>query len=528
MNNTYDFIIVGAGSSGCVLASKLSADPACSVLLVESGPADKNWLLAMPRGEARIMGPGNKESWYYEVSRGRDRGSEVWQRGKTLGGSSAINGMVYARGNETDCDRWEAAGCTGWGWRNIKPIFIAMEDHELGPSGTRGAGGPLHITVQPSGNPLHKAVIDAAGEAGVRAVLDTNDTPDGGIGFQPRTIWRGQRQSAARAFLDPVRSRANLHIVTDTDVLRILFEGKRAAGVELRDAAGKRTVSAMREIILAAGALQSPKLLQLSGVGPAALLKSLNIDLVQDSPNVGRNLREHIYLQLNYRVTRCSLNKEFTGWRLLLNLMRYFLMKNGPLTYAAHELIAYVKTRPGLSRPDAQIGVGLYTVMLKDNKLGVENAEGMTIGGYFMHPESQGEAHIQSADPDAPLVIIANYLDAEEDRRAAVALMRIMRKIASRPSLKPFIVEEVYPGLTLESDDEIINHAYRAGTTAYHVSGTCRMGSDKDAVVDCELRVRGVDGLRVVDTSILPELVSGNTNAIAMAIGWRASQFILR
>jgi choline dehydrogenase-like flavoprotein len=474
-----------------------------------------------------IMGPGNRESWYYEASRGGNRGTELWQKGKTLGGSSSINGMVYARGHPTDYDRWEAAGCAGWGWKNIKPILLAMEDHELGASDMRGVGGPLRVTVQPRGNALHQAVIDAAGQVGIPHVEDTNDAFDGGIGYQPRTVWRGTRQSAAKAFLDPVRSRPNLHIVTDTDVLRIQFDGKRASGLELRSQSGTRAVRANREIILSAGALQTPKLLQLSGIGPAALLKSLHIPVVQDAPNVGKNLREHLYQALTYRVKRGSLNKEFGGWRVVRNMLNYVFFGKGPLTNAAHELICYVKTRPGLSRPDAQIGVGLYTVMPQGNRLAVEKAEGLTIGGYFMHPESQGEAWIQSNDPDQPMRINVNYLAAEEDRLAAIALLRKIRDIAAQPALAPYIVEETWPGKAVQTDDEILEHTVNFGTTAYHVSGTCRMGSDAESVVDCQLRVRGVAGLRVADTSIIPELVSGNTNAMAMAIGWRASQLIL-
>lgn len=527
MNKSYDYIVVGAGSAGCVLANRLSKDPAVSVLLVESGPADRNWLIHMPRGLAGIMGPGSRESSYQEASRGGNRGIEVWQRGKTLGGSSSINGMVYARGHPTDYDRWAAAGCEGWGWNTIKPILIAMEDHELGPSDMRGAGGPLRITVQPSGAKLHETVIDAAVQAGLTRLRDTNDAPEGGIGYQPRTVWRGRRQSAARAFLDPVRSRPNLEILTDTDVLRVIFEDRRAVGVELRDRSGKRNVTAKREIILSAGALQSPRLLQLSGVGSGELLRGLGIGIVRDAPEVGRNLREHVCVWFPYRLNTGSLNKEFSGWRLVRNLLRYFLLRDGPLTYAAHELIAYVKTRPGLGRPDAQIGVGLYSVNGAGAKMGVEKAEGMTVIGYFMHPESRGEVRIQSADPDQPSSINANYLDAEEDRRAAVAVARKIREIFSQPALKPYIAQELAPGSTIESDDELLQYVMQTGTTGYHVAGTCRMGADPHSVVDCALRVRGVTGLRVADTSIMPDLVSGNTNAIAMAIGWRAADLIL-
>jgi choline dehydrogenase-like flavoprotein len=315
--------------------------------------------------------------------------------------------------------------------------------------------------------------------------------------------------------------------MVNTHARRIVFEGKRAAAVELRVSDSDRTVRANREIILSAGALESPKLLQLSGIGPGALLQSLRIDVIQDSPNVGRNLREHLYFALLYRVRRASLNREFYGWRLALNVLQYLLLRRGPATYAAHELNAYVKTRPGLDRPDAQLGVGLYTVKFENNKLGVEKAHGMTLGGYFMHPQSTGSAMIQSADPDASLKVSANYLHAEEDCRAAVALVRLVRRIAAQPALVPYIVEEFYPGPRIQTDEQIVGYGETGGTTAYHVAGTCRMGSDTGSVVDPVLRVRGVDGLRVADTSIMPDLVSGNTNAIAMAIGWRAADFVL-
>ncbi len=527
MNRIYDYIIVGAGSSGCVLANRLSEDPARSVLLVESGPADTDWLLHMPRGLARIIGPGHRGSRYDEVSRGGNRGTDVWQRGRVLGGSSSINGMIYARGHPSDYDRWQAAGCTGWGWPTVKSAMIAMEDHELGPSDMRGVGGPLRVTVHPGRSVLHEAVIGAAASSGIPYRLDTNYAPEGGIGYQPRTVWRGRRQSAATAFLAPARARRNLDIVTDTEVLRVVFEGRRASGVEVRDASGQRTIAATREVILSAGALQSPKLLQLSGVGPADLLQDLSIDVVADSPSVGRNLREHFHLQMKFRVTRGSLNREYAGWRLARNALRYVFLGTGPLTNAAAELVAYVKSRPDLGRPDMQLFVSLHTLFMKNNRIGVEKAEGMSIGGYFMHPQSQGVARIQSADPAAPMLVDVNYLDAEEDRLKAVALIHTIRRLVSQPPLEAFVVDELAPWKGVVDDDAILQLASQIGATAYHASGTCRMGSDAAAVVDCEARVRGVRGLRVVDTSIAPELISGNTNAMAMALAWRVSQLIV-
>jgi choline dehydrogenase len=527
MKQEYDYIIVGAGSSGCVLANRLSADPGTSVLLVESGPPDSHALIHMPRGIGKMLTPGNPHIWSYSASKGKGRDAEDWLKGRTLGGSSSVNGMVYLRGHPAEYDAWEAAGCTGWGWKDIGRCYRAMEDHELGASPSRGAGGPLKVSMHPAGHPLCEAVITAAGQAGVARVEDLNEALDGGIGYQPRTIWRGKRWSAARAFLAPVRVRGNLEVRTGTDVLRVVFEGRRAVGVELRSGGTVSVARARREVILSAGALNTPKLLQLSGVGPAALLARHGIALVADIPAVGRHLLEHRCIMLQVRVREGSLNREFAGVRLFKNLLRYFGGGKGPMTHAAHEVCAFVKTRPGLARPDAELGIGLYSIGVEDGKIVLEKEPGMTWVGYFTNPDSEGSVEIAGRDPDAAPLIDANYLSTENDRRHSIDLVRFMRKILMQPALRKYVVGETQPGLACTSDDQLAEAFFTHGSTAFHAAGTCRMGADAASVVDPQLRVRGLDGLRVVDTSIMPTLISGNTNGPAMAMAMRAAELIL-
>nr|WP_315183006.1 GMC family oxidoreductase N-terminal domain-containing protein [uncultured Albidiferax sp.] len=524
--NEFDYVIVGAGSSGCVLASELSRDPACRVLLLESGPPDTSPLVHMPRGIGKLLDPTNPHVWSYKASMGPGRGQEEWLKGRALGGSSSVNGMVYMRGLPSEYDDWAAAGCTGWGWSDIGRCYKAMEDHELGEAEWRGTGGPLKISMHPRDNPLYEAILTASEQAGVPRVEDVNASPQGGMGYQPRTIFAGQRWSAAKAFLTPARTRANLEVRTGVDAQRVLFEGTRAVGVELLQDGVRSVVKARREVVLCAGALHSPKLLQLSGVGPAALLQRLGIPLVADSAGVGQHLLEHRCILMHVRIREGSMNQEYQGWRLGKNLLRYFGAHSGPMTFAAHELCGLVKTRPDLARPDAELGIGLYSVAVKNDKVVIDSAPGMTWVGYVTQPDSEGSVQITSRDPQAALDIDVNYLHTAHDQRHAADLIRTMRRMLSQPALKPYVVEEVAPGAAYQSDAELVEAYLKFGNTAYHVAGTCRMGSDAASVVDPQLRVRGVQGLRVIDTSVMPTLISGNTNGPAMAMAMRAAELI--
>ena len=530
MERKYDYIIVGAGSAGCVLANRLSEDRSLSVLLIESGPPDTSPLIAMPRGIGKLLAAGNPHVWDYQVAPRVGLPPELWLKGRALGGSSSINGMVYVRGTPADYDHWEALGCPGWGWKHLGPLFVALEDHELGAAEWRGVGGPLKVSVHPQGNLLCEAVLNAAVQAGTPRAADVNDVNTamrGGMGYQPVTTYKGKRYSAARAFLAPALTRPNLKVLTDTDVLRIEFQKNRATAVLVKDREGTRTIPVAGELILAAGAIESPKLLQLSGIGPGALLQSLGIPVVVDAPSVGANLREHRYLAMQYRVTGGSLNNRFSGLGLLRSMLDYALRSKGPLTHSAHEVGGFVKTRPELDRPDAQIGVGLYSMSGAGSEVNIDTQPGITLGGYFMRPESEGAIRIQSADPAARPHIDANYLTADIDKRSAISLFRWIRKLAAQPALAPWLISATTPGADIQSDEEIVEAFLRFGNTAYHVCGTVRMGSDSAAALDPQLRLRGVENVRVADTSIMPTITSGNTNAPAMVIGLRAAALIL-
>ena len=528
--NGITYIIVGAGSAGCVLANRLSEDPAHRVLLIEAGPEDKSPLIAMPKGFGKLLADP-RHATYTPVTphAGNGHRQEVWARGKMLGGSSAINGMVYMRGHPADYDTWEAEGATGWGWAEMARSFKAIEYHALGADSLRGAGGPLQVSMFSDRSELSEAVLAACGQLGLVRKDDINRLDHEGVAYLAYTLRNGVRQSAARAFLTPVRSRRNLSVITGAHVTRVLFEGTRAAGVEVRIDRQLQHFAASREVILSAGATESPRLLQLSGVGDAAHLQSIGITPVAHNPGVGRNMREHLLYMAQWRLThwRHSENRQYAGWRLGVNAAKYLLAGRGVLGVGSYPVGGFYRTRTDAGRPDAQLMMCPFTLDFAGGGMTMEKIPGMQLFSYGLRPRSQGHVRITAPDPDVPAEVDPNYLADEEDRQIAVASMRFMRRVAEQPRLAALIAEETRPGPAVQTDEQILDAFRQGGQSGYHACGTCRMGGDAQSVVDPRLKVRGVQGLRVMDLSVAPTMLSGNTNGPVMAMAWRASELIL-
>src|SRR5260221_6479391 len=455
-------------------------------------------------------------------------GRSVFQpRGKVLGGSSSINGLLYVRGQHEDYDRWRQRGNLGWGFDDVLPYFKKAENQERGADDFHGADGPLPVSDMIHIDPLSAAFIEAAAETGISVNKDFNGASQEGAGFFQTTTRQGRRASTAVAYLRPAKDRNNLHVETSALAQRIQFDGRRAAAVEYRKEGSLRTARARKEILVTSGAYNSPQLLQLSGVGPAELLRKHGIDIVLDAPGVGHDLQDHMHVRI---VTRCT--KPITvndtvnhPVRRMLAGARYAAFRTGWLTIAAGTSGAFFKTNPRLATPDIQI----HFLPFSTDKMGekVHSFSGFSASVCQLRPESRGSLRIRSADPTVPPEIRINYLATETDRSAFIDGIKILRKILSAPALKPYTIEEVDPGAKVLSDEELLNYCRRTCSRVYHPTSTCRMGNDPLAVVDARLRLRGIEGLRVIDASVMPDLVSGNTNAAVIMIAEKASDMIL-
>ncbi|MCX7146482.1 MAG: choline dehydrogenase [Sulfuritalea sp.] len=527
-SQTYDFVVVGAGSAGCVLANRLSANGRHSVLLLEAGPADRYLWIHIPIGYAKTMfHPVYNWGFYTDPDPHTNNRKIYWPRGRGLGGSSSINGLIYVRGQAEDFDGWAQAGNTGWSWKDVLPYFIKLEHNTRGASEYHGSGGPLWASDIGEEHELMEAIIRAANERGVPRNDDFNGARQEGVGYYQLTTRRGWRCSTAVAYLKPARARSNLRIETDAHVTGIIFDGSRAVGIRYRKGGQDHEVRAAREVVLAAGTLQSPQLLQLSGIGDAERLKQLGIPVIHHLPGVGENLQDHLQLRLMYKVKKpITTNDDLQSWWRQFKMgLKWITQRKGPLAIGINQGGLFTSILPESTSPDIQFHFASVSAEMAGAK--PHPWSGCTFSVCQLRPHSRGTLFVTSRDPLAAPGMQPNYLSHETDRRCAVASIKYARHLAAAPALRDYIGEEYRPGPASVSDDELLDWARNYGATIFHPSGTCKMGDDRMAVVDSRLRVHGLAGLRVVDCSIMPTLVSGNTNAAAVMVAEKASDLIL-
>jgi choline dehydrogenase len=527
MSSTFDYIIVGAGSAGCVLANRLSADPATRVLLLEAGGSDSSPWIHVPVGYFKTM-HHPKFDWCYltEPEAGTAGRRIQWPRGKVLGGSSSLNGLLYVRGQHQDYDRWAELGNRGWSYADVLPYFRKSEDQERGPDAYHGVGGPLKVSDLRLRRPIADYFIAAATETGIPRNDDYNGATQEGVAYFQQTTYKGLRWSTAKGFLRPARKRPNLSVEINAQTTRVLFEGTKAVGVEYRQDGQLHQVRAHREVVLAAGAIGSPQILQSSGVGPRELLTRVGVPVVHDLPGVGRNLQDHLQVRLVFKTNQKTLNNEVNTLLGRIKVgVQYGLFRTGPLTLAASQVVVFTRSNAMVDRPDIQFH--MQPLSADKPGEGAHPFSAFTASVCQLRPHSRGRVEIQSSDPLQYPRIFANYLDDERDQRVAIDGIKVARRIAAAPSLASRIVSEFVPGKEYQTDAELLDVARRFSQSIYHPVGTCRMGSDAMAVVDDRLRVRGLAGLRIVDASIMPEIVSGNTNAPVIMIAEKASDMIV-
>jgi choline dehydrogenase len=521
-----DYLIIGGGTAGCILANRLSASGRHRVLLVEAGGAPRSPFVRIPAGFGNLL-RSRRYNWGYESVPDSDTDHRPIPipSGRGLGGSGLINGMVFVRGQAADYDGWAAAGAAGWSWSDVEPYFRRIEDYAQGGDG-RGRGGPVHVTQVRERFPVADAFLRAAVEGGGRIVEDYN-LEQAGFGYYQVNQYRGRRWSPYDAYLAPARRRPNLRVMSGALALHLTFEGLRCSGARVRRGRTEYLVRARREVILAAGAIRSPHLLELSGIGRSDVLDRIGVPVRHELGGVGENYRDHYALRMNWRLRGVrSINESARGWRLATASARYLARRSGILTLGPALCHGFVTADPGGDRPDTQF-LFMHASYENAARRVLDREPGMTIGIIQQRPHSVGSIHSASADPEQPPEIRPRFLSAPEDRRHVVAAMRLARRLVSRPSLAQLIVREMNPGPSADDDEGLLAWARATGQTLYHPCGTCRMGGGEDAVVDLRLRVRGIDGLRVADASVMPSITSGNIHAPVIMVAERASDIIL-
>lgn len=525
--STFDYIIVGGGTAGCILANRLTASGKYRVLVLEAGGEPNGFWIPIPAGFSKLL-VDKRYNWRFKTQAEENtRGREIAvPRGKGLGGSTLINGMIYVRGQPGDYDAWEQKGAKGWNFSTLKPYFKKIENYAQGDAG-RGHDGPMHLDQVNERYPISEAFLQAAQQDGQPLNADYNGDDQTGFGYYQVAQHKGRRWSVVDGYLNPARARPNLSLETDAHVLRLELQGNRCTGVTYRQRGKEVTVTAAQDVILCAGAVQSPQILELSGIGRPDVLEKVGVTVKHRLDGVGEHYIDHFATRMNWKINNAvTLNEMARGWRLGLAVAEYFTKRTGILTLGTGLVHGFVKTRPAMATPDVQYFVVHASYANAAERI-LDKHPGLTIGVSQLRPTSTGSIHIQSADPDVMPAIRPNFLSEEEDRISLIEGMKIARRIMAQPAMSEFVVQETGPGSEVRTDAQWLDFAQSNGQTIYHPIATCRMGEDADAVVDSHLRVRGLSGLRVVDASVIPSMVSGNIQGAVMAVAERGADLIL-